>query len=493
VRDLDLTLNDLFCGAGGLGLGFKNAGWKIVGSWDWDKWAVKSYAHNVEAHVQQADISQMVWSDLPKATAWSFGFPCQDLSVAGNQAGMIVMCNDCSTAFNMRNMDNRTCPQCSSPNLKAATRSGLFFEVMRLLQETREKAPDQLPAFILAENVKGLRPYLPVLEEEYKAIGYKMYVQLYNSKYWGVPQSRERYYVVGVREDLDIEFEHPVQQAEYIPLLSSVLESNVPEKYYMPDEKAAKIIEQAMLRVNDLKGVHATLTPDRIERRQNGRRSRESEEPMFTLTAQDIHGVIEELQTVYTDKDGCAYCCDANYAKGTSPGDVGSGRRTQIIEDKPDTFMREMMRLIQSTEMAPYEEVAAALSELSRRSMEHLSVLKEINDLREEALGKEPQIEMMGLLEIKGKDQIRRVYDPCGLSPTLTAVGGGHHEVKTFDYSRFRVRKLTPREYARLQGFPESYEFVCSNSQLYRQFGNAVTVNVAEAVARQLRITLEGI
>jgi DNA (cytosine-5)-methyltransferase 1 len=456
---LELTLNSLFCGAGGMDVGFQQAGWEIVGAWDWDKWAIKSYKHNLGEHAVQADINNMTWEDLPKATAWSFGFPCQDLSIAGAQAGMQVMCLACNTVFNIRNMEDRRCPQCDSAHLKAATRSGMFFEVMRLLRETRENAPDQMPTFLLAENVKGLRPYLGVLEEEYEAIGYSMHVQMYNSKYWGLPQSRERFYVVGVRKDLGLTFEHPAQQTEFIPLLSSVLEPEVPEKYYMADEKAARIIEQAMLKVEELRGVHATLTPDRVEKRQNGRRSRDTEEPMFTLTAQDIHGVIQELQTVYTDKDGCAYCCDANYAKGTSPGDVGSGRRTQIIE--PNVTALEIDAFLPK-----FHEVAATYEE--------------------------PQIEMMGLLDIKGKDQIRRVYDPHGLSPTLTAVQGGLHEAKIFDYSRFRVRKLTPREYARLQGFPDTYEFVCSDSQLYRQFGNAVSVPVAQAVANALRASLEG-
>jgi DNA (cytosine-5)-methyltransferase 1 len=374
---------------------------------------------------------------------------------------MKVQCQEeeCLQVFNIKALDERKCPNCGSENLKAATRSGMFFEVMRLLRETQENAPDQMPTFLLAENVKGLRPYLGVLEEEYEAIGYSMHVQMYNSKYWGLPQSRERFYVVGVRKDLGLTFEHPAQQTEFIPLLSSVLEPEVPEKYYMADEKAARIIEQAMLKVEELRGVHATLTPDRVEKRQNGRRSRDTEEPMFTLTAQDIHGVIQELQTVYTDKDGCAYCCDANYAKGTSPGDVGSGRRTQIIE--PNITALEIEEFLPK-----FYEVAATYEE--------------------------PQIEMIGLLDIKGKDQIRRVYDPHGLSPTLTAVQGGLHEAKIFDYSRFRVRKLTPREYARLQGFPDTYEFVCSDSQLYRQFGNAVSVPVAQAVANALRASLEG-
>ena len=76
------TLNDFFCGCGGLGLGFKNAGFQIVGAWDFDKFAVASYRENVGDHVVQADIQEMHIEDVPKADVWSFGFPCQDLSVA---------------------------------------------------------------------------------------------------------------------------------------------------------------------------------------------------------------------------------------------------------------------------------------------------------------------------------------------------------------------------------------------------------------------------
>lgn len=79
------TLNDFFCGCGGLGLGFQNAGFKIVGAWDFDKYAVATYRENVGDHVVQADIQKMCIEDVPKADVWAFGFPCQDLSVAGKQ------------------------------------------------------------------------------------------------------------------------------------------------------------------------------------------------------------------------------------------------------------------------------------------------------------------------------------------------------------------------------------------------------------------------
>ena len=78
-----LRVNDFFCGCGGMGLAFQKAGFEIAGAWDYDKHAVQSYRENVGNHVQKADIREMKWSDIPRADVWAFGFPCQDLSVAG--------------------------------------------------------------------------------------------------------------------------------------------------------------------------------------------------------------------------------------------------------------------------------------------------------------------------------------------------------------------------------------------------------------------------
>jgi DNA (cytosine-5)-methyltransferase 1 len=139
LREKPLYANDFFCGAGGMGLGFKNAGFRLGGAWDFDKYAVESYGNNVSPKVKQMDIAQMSWNDLPSADVWTFGFPCQDLSVAGKQAGLFE-----------------------------GKRSSMFFEIMRLLDETKEWFDTELPKVIMAENVKGLKPYLSVLEEEYK-------------------------------------------------------------------------------------------------------------------------------------------------------------------------------------------------------------------------------------------------------------------------------------------------------------------------------------
>lgn len=427
MKENVVSVNDFFCGAGGMGLGFKNAGFRLSGAWDFDKWAVESYFENISPKVKQMDITQMNGDEVPYADVWTFGFPCQDISVAGKQAGMV----------------------------KGETRSGLFYEVMRLLDEVEQK-----PRVILAENVKAVKKYLPEIEKEYKARGYRMYTTLYNSKYWGVPQNRERYFILGVHESIEKPFIFPEQQTDFIPKLSSVLEDEVDERYYIDNEKAQKVIEQAKKRI-DLSGTHACITPDRVNKRQNGRRAKENEEEMYTLTSQDLHGVIVD--------DTFGFCKDNPRFFDTSPT-LRAGR----------------------------------------------SGLKTI----------EPKIDVIGMLDMKGQENIRRVYDTEGLSPTLTTSEGGHRQPKiiiagnlkpddctrhgqrddvwdsegiggtvcTSDYKQprpvlhdFRVRKLTPREYARLQGFPDSYKQVVSNTQFYKQMGNAVTVNVAQAIATKIR------
>lgn len=85
-----------------------------------------------------------------------------------------------------------------------------------------------------------------------------------------------------------------------------------------------------------------------------------------------------------------------------------------------------------------------------------------------------------------GDGQTAKVIEP-GIMSTAAAVVGGTHHIKIFDYSRYRVRKLTPTEYGRLQAFPmDTWKQVVSNSQAYKQFGNAVTVTLAEGVGKSV-------
>ncbi|MCM1221935.1 MAG: DUF6061 family protein, partial [Lachnospiraceae bacterium] len=124
------------------------------------------------------------------------------MSVAGVKKGFCFKCEDCGEEFALDDTeysDGVKCPKCGGAHYTAASRSGMFFEVMRLLDETEKNSPENSPKVLMAENVKGLKPYIPILEQEFQKRGYTAHVQLFNSKYWNVPQNRERYYIVGVK------------------------------------------------------------------------------------------------------------------------------------------------------------------------------------------------------------------------------------------------------------------------------------------------------
>lgn len=166
---------DFFAGIGGFHSGLEKAGMKCVGWCEFDKFAQKSYRaiYDTERLWFADDIRKVRGWDVPKADMWTFGFPCQDVSIAGKQKG-----------------------------IKRGTRSGLFYEIMRLIDEAEENRPE----WLICENVKNLlsidggRGFFEVLTEM-GGRGYSVEWKVYNSKDYGVPQNRERVYIVGHYRD----------------------------------------------------------------------------------------------------------------------------------------------------------------------------------------------------------------------------------------------------------------------------------------------------
>jgi DNA (cytosine-5)-methyltransferase 3A len=95
--------------------------------------------------------------------------------------------------------------------------------------------------------------------------------------------------------------------------------------------------------------------------------------------------------------------------------------------------------------------------------------------------------EQIGMLDMKGNDCIRRVYNEQGKSPCLTTSVGGHRQPKIFDYEKEFARKLTPIECERLQTFPDNYTEGISNSQRYKALGNSWTVDVVAHIFKNLK------
>lgn len=458
---------DFFAGIGGFRRGMELAGHECVGFCEFDKFATASYVsmHLLTEKQRKAlkdipikkrqkeilkeeyrngewyanDIRRVYAGDIPKADCWCFGFPCQDISVAGKQAGF------------------------------QGNRSSLFFRVMYLVGQLEE---EDKPTYLFIENVKNLLSVnggwdFARLLIEMEQGGYDAEWQVLNSKDFGVPQNRERCFVIGHLRGRSTSKVFPIEGTDgknsvslnlfgclngrnsqrdrvysddgLAPTISTKPGGNTEPKVsilfdtsYIGQDGKARIYENicptltsrdykeprsvgVVCNVNpsgkgmngnvyDSTGLSPTLTtnkgegnkiaipvltPDRAKKRQNGRRFKDDGETMFTLTGQDRHGVAIEVEEATKRLD--TSCNQGIFVK---------------------------------------------------------------------------------------------------VSDELVVYAVWYEKYQCY----IAIRKLTPRECFRLQGWSDDYfekaQFVNSDSQLYKQAGNGVTVTVIEAMARKMNVNL---
>mgnify|MGYP000504142434 CR=1 FL=1 len=452
---------DFFAGIGGFRRGMELAGHECVGFCEFDKFATASYIsmhllteeqrktlEDIPIKKRQKeilkeeyrngewyanDIRRVYAGDIPKADCWCFGFPCQDISVAGKQAGF------------------------------QGNRSSLFFRVMYLVGQLKE---EDKPTYLFIENVKNL---LSVNGEW----------QVLNSKDFGVPQNRERCFIIGHLRGRSTSKVFPVEGTDgedsiqiighkdgyrrntqvfapdgltetldtgqgggrghhvalpcFIDLsykkteltnkarcLQARYNKGIANHKAEVSGVAIKVIGEVnssqdgkVLGIDGIAKCHSAghnnnpkiaipvLTPDRVEKRQNGRRFKDDGEPMFTLTSQDRHGV------------------------AIDPLGVLRNVRTEYGK-----------------------EVANTLDTSCNQG-----------------------------IFVKVSDE-------------LIVYAVWYEKYQCY----IAIRKLTPKECFRLQGWSDDYfekaQFVNSDSQLYKQAGNGVTVTVIEAMARKMNVNL---
>jgi DNA (cytosine-5)-methyltransferase 1 len=205
---------DLFAGIGGIRLGFEAHGCETVFSSEWDKAAQDMYEENFGER-PFGDINEIEPGNIPDHDILLAGFPCQPFSIAGKGLGF------------------------------ADTRGTLFFNIEAILEAKKPQA-------FLLENVKRLTTHdngqtFAVILEKLKGLGYTVYHKVFNSLDFGVPQKRERIYIVGFKEPIYFKFPKPLG---YYKPLSEVLQAdeNVPESYFL----SATLKEK---RLNTVKGI----------------------------------------------------------------------------------------------------------------------------------------------------------------------------------------------------------------------------------------------
>ncbi len=201
---------DLFAGIGGIRLGFENAfkdNIDFVFSSELDKYAQITYNENF-GKIPHGDITKIDATDIPEHDIILAGFPCQAFSIAGHRKGF------------------------------EDTRGTLFFDVVRIAKYHK-------PKLIFLENVKGFKNHdkgntFKIVKETLKALGYKIFADVLNAKYFGVPQNRERIYIIAFLEDhnkqeIKLDFEK-IKKIKKISKLGNILDKNVDCKYTISDK-----------------------------------------------------------------------------------------------------------------------------------------------------------------------------------------------------------------------------------------------------------------
>lgn len=371
---------DFFAGIGGIRLGLEQAGHKCVGFCEFDKYARTAYKamYDTEGEWENHDVRTVKPYDVPVADLWCFGFPCQDISVAGKQKG-----------------------------LQEGERSGLFYEIMRLLAGRRK---EDRPKWLLIENVKNLLSIgngfdFARLLCEVGGHGYSLQWDTLNSKDYGVPQNRERVFIVCYLGN--------ICGREVFPL-----------------------------------------------------RPTDGENP---CELNEITQGVADAQRIY-DGGGLA-----RTLKGESGG---QGGKTGLYAVR----FRYTERGEESREKGRMEPIEFANALTSKHCGDQTADCSNgvvCMSIRGQKLQKQIDVAPNG----------RRIKEPGEPSFTLTAQD--RHGVALLD-GNIRVRRLTPRECWRLQGFPDEYfdkarAAGISDTQLYKQAGNGVTVNVARAIGERLK------
>ena len=204
---------DLFAGIGGIRMGFDNVfrnKIETVFVSEWDTFAQKTYKANFKDSFEIAgDITQIDENDIPAFDICLAGFPCQAFSLAGKRQGF-------------------------DDDYKGLCRGTLFMDVARICEKHK-------PAVIFCENVKGLVIHdkgrtFKIICKTFENLGYKVFSEVLNSKNFGVPQNRERIYIVAFRNDIaPEEFAFPKMTDDTKRIKDIIEEKPVPAKYYLSD------------------------------------------------------------------------------------------------------------------------------------------------------------------------------------------------------------------------------------------------------------------
>ena len=488
-----LTFIDLFAGIGGFRRGMELAGHKCMGFCEWDKFATASYTsmHLITDEQRQKlagmslkerqkeilkdeyrngewyspDIRQVGAGNVPKVDCWCFGAPCQDFSIAGKRAGL------------------------------DGDRSSLVREVFRILGELEEK---DRPEWLIYENVKGMLSsnrggdflYIILAMEE---LGYDVEWQVFNSKYHGVPQNRERVYTLGHLRTRGRQKVFPLcgadgeDSAEIKQIGQQKAKRNNPNRYRCYDQTGIAPTLGCM----EGGGLepHTAIPMFGIDYNAGGKERQIAN----TVTTRNVMAGVTNI-----NQDGTAVCVpmcidpQGRTNKEVQPNDTAPTLRAQAHGNNPEICIPVLTpdrveKRQNGRRFKDNGEEAFTLTAQDRHGVALKIREATVKGYAEAEIGDSVNLSMPESKTRRGrveKKQANTLDTSCEQGVVVPVIW----------YEKYNcyiaIRKLTPKECFRLQGWTDDYfekaQFVNSDSQLYKQAGNGVTVNVVEDIARAI-------
>lgn len=415
-QQYEFTFAELFAGIGGVSFGFESVGGKCVLAAEYDPTAEgkRQFAQDAYKTLHPTtpiagDVFKLDAKDVPDHDVLSFTTPCQSFSVAGKRAGFDDI------------------------------RGTLVFEALRIANEKRPKA-------LFMENVKGLVNHdkgqtLDTILLAMNEIGYTVDFNVLNSKYFGVPQNRERVFIIALRDDL-------IEPAEWT------------------DVKGSTILPKAKKRLTE-----------------NGLRTFNFDWPEQEAVTKRLRDVLEAQvdEKYYLSEDKTeklvAKLCEENQAKFS---DAKRDRIVQLNGDRTNPGLSTNNDCAFTIPANPMSDRGQLLQEVGLP----------IRETTTQGVVEREEVRPVITPERTNKRQKGRRFKEDG-EEAFTCTAIDQHGVAIGEYPQYRIRKLTPRETMRLQGFPEAatdllYTNGFSDSRIYKFAGNAVTTTVIKALAERL-------
>ena len=403
-----LKVFEAFSGYGSQSIALRNIGipYEVVAISEIDKYAIKAYESIHGSVLNLGDISKIKVEDIPKHDLFTYSFPCQDISVAGNTKGII----------------------------RGQTRSGLLYECERIIEGCK-------PKYLLLENVKNLvgKKFKQQFDEWLKyleGLGYTNYWKVLNAKDYGIPQNRERVFVISILGE-----HNPYEFPSKIPLdkcIADILEAEVDEKYYI--NKPFKSVNKG----HQADGESKILCEGNVNPSGKGMNGNifnpKGISPTLTTNKGEGQKILIEAHT--------KVICEQRSDEGLRFFKDNVCGMIRTINSGGDKRVIELPCICASRGRNPNNPSSRVAGEPTEQRLE---------------------------------------FNIKGTSNTITTVQKDNYLVE----QSYRIRKLTPRECFRLMGLKDDdidkiQATGISNTQQYKMAGNSIVVDVLEAIFKNL-------